>query len=149
MNNHRDKYRPAVDKRVLILLAGILWIGVGTLLLLYAYSWLKTSQSAGTFVCAGIGIAMALVIHHFAFLRIVDTNLQRILPMEGKKCIFSFMTWKSYILVAVMVTMGVLFRESSVPKHYLSVLFIGIGLSLILSSVRYLRIFIDQLRKGV
>ena len=26
--------------------------------------------------------------------------------MEGTKCVFSFITWKSYIIVAVMVAMG-------------------------------------------
>ncbi len=142
----RDKYKPAVDKRVLVLLAGFMWIGVGTMLLSYAFSWMDTSQGTSAFAFVGIGVVMALAIHHFGFLRIVDTNLRRILPMAGKKCIFSFMTWKSYIIVAVMVTMGVLLRQSSVPRPFLSVLYIGIGLSLILSSVRYLRVFIGQLR---
>jgi hypothetical protein len=68
--------------------------------------------------------------------------------MEGKKCVFSFMSWKSYILVAVMVTMGVMLRHSPIPKTYLSVLYIGIGLSLILSSVRYMRVFLSQLGKS-
>jgi hypothetical protein len=81
-------------------------------------------------------------------LKIVDNNLGRILPMEGKKCIFSFMTWKSYIIVAIMVTMGVLLRHSTIPKPYLSILYTGIGLSLMLSSVRYLRVLLSQLRKS-
>jgi len=92
-----------------------------------------------------VGIAAALAIHHFGFLKIVDKNLGRILPMEGKKCIFSFMTWKSYVIEAMMAIMGVLLRHSPIPKTYLSVLYIGIGLSLILSSVRYLRILLRQL----
>ncbi len=148
MKMQRDRYKPAVDKRVLVLLAGIMWIGVGIMLLSYAFSWLQSSQGTGAFVFSGLGVVMALVIHHFGFLRIVDTNLQRILPMVGKKCIFSFMTWKSYIIVAAMVTIGVLLRQYPVPKPYLSALYTGIGLSLILSSVRYLRVFISQLKNG-
>lgn len=147
MNNQRDRYKPAVDKRVLVLLAGIMWISVGTMLLSYAFAWLSAFQGTGAFMFAGIGVVMALVIHHFGFLKVVDTNLRRILPMKEKKCIFSFMTWESYIIVAVMVTMGVLFRHSSIPKPYLSILYTGIGLSLILSSMRYLRVFIGQLRR--
>jgi len=68
--------------------------------------------------------------------------------MEGKKCAFSFMTWKSYMIVAVMVTMGTLLRHSAIPKTYLSILYIGIGLSLILSSIRYLRVLLSQLKNS-
>jgi hypothetical protein len=57
------------------------------------------------------------------------------------------MTWKSYINVAVMVTMGALLRHSAIPKTYLSMLYIAIGLSLVLSSIRYLRVLLNQLRK--
>jgi hypothetical protein len=123
-----------------------MWIAVGTMLLVFAYFWLNASQFTSSLPFIGVGVGAALIIHHFGFLKIVDKNLGRILPMEGKKCLFSFMTWKSYIIVVVMVTMGTLLRHSPVPKTYLSILYIWIGLSLILSSIRYLRIFLIQLR---
>ena len=147
MSKRIDKIRPAVDKRALIFLSFLVWVVVGMMLLLYAYSWLKASQVNHSYIFAGLGFGAALVIHHFGFLKIVDKNLGRILPMEEKKCAFSFMTWKSYIIVAVMVTMGTVLRHSAIPKTYLSILYIGIGLSLILSSIRYLRVFLSQLKK--
>jgi hypothetical protein len=147
MRKNIDKIKPAVDKSALIFLSFFVWVVVGTGLLLFAYSWLKASQIRSSFLFAGVGAGAALVIHHFGFLKIVDKNLGRILPMEGKKCAFSFMTWKSYIIVAVMVTLGTLLRHSAIPKTYLSILYIGIGLSLILSSIRYLRILLSQLKK--
>ena len=142
-----DKIKPAVNKNALIFLSFFMWVVVGTLLLVFAYSWLKASQLNRSFLFVGLGVGAALVIHHFGFLKIVDKNLGRILPMEGKKCAFSFMTWKSYIIVAVMVTMGTWLRHSAIPKTYLSILYIGIGLSLILSSIRYLRVLLSQFRK--
>jgi hypothetical protein len=142
-----NKITPAVDKRILIFLAGFIWIGVGTMMLLLSYTWLKDGQVHGFWVFVLVGLIAALVIHHFGFLRIVDKNLGRILPMQGKKCIFSFMTWKSYVMVAVMVAMGGWLRHSSVPKPYLSVIYISIGMALILSSLRYLRVLFSQLRK--
>jgi hypothetical protein len=148
MRNKIDKIKPAVDKSALIFLSFFVWVVVGTLLLLFAYSWLKASQANRSFLFVGAGVGAALVIHHFGFLKIVDKNLGRILPMEGKKCAFSFMTWKSYIIVAAMVTMGTWLRHSAIPKTYLSILYIGIGLSLILSSMRYLRVLLGQLIKA-
>jgi hypothetical protein len=148
MNRKIAKIKPAVNKRVLLFLAGFMWFGVGTILLFLSFSWLKAFQVHGSFLVGGIGVAVALVVHHFGFLKIVDKNLSRILPMEGTKCIFSFITWKSYIIVAVMVAMGALLRYSPIPKPYLSMLYIGIGLALILSSVRYLRVLLSQIKKS-
>ncbi|RJP85189.1 MAG: hypothetical protein C4518_16310 [Desulfobacteraceae bacterium] len=143
-----SRVTPAVDKRILIFLAGVMWIGVGIMLLFRSYTWLHDAKVYAAWAFAAIGMAAALVIHHFGFLRIVDKNLGRILPMQGKKCIFSFMTWKSYLLVAGMALMGASLRHSSFPKPYLSILYIGIGMALILSSFRYLRILVSQLRKN-
>ena len=137
-------FKPSVDKRALILLSALVWIVVGTLFLMASFSWLSDPPATGWALFAGMGAAAALVIHHFGFLKVVDKNLGRILPMEGKRCLFSFMTWKSYIMVALMASMGAFLRSSPMPKPFLSAIYIGIGLSLILSSVRYVRVFLSQ-----
>ena len=135
-----QRYKPAVKKHVLLWLAGILWIGVGVMLLSFAYSWLSVNQGGNNLVFVSIGTLAALLIHHLGFLKVVDKNLGRILPMEGKRCAFSFMSWKSYLLVVLMVAMGIGLRHSPIPKPYLAMVYIGIGLALILSSIRYLRV---------
>jgi hypothetical protein len=134
------KIRPAVGKRVLLYLAALMWICVGGMLLGFAYTWLCPLALHEALVRVGTGAAIALVIHHFGFLRVVDRNLARIMPMEGKRCLFSFMSWKSYLVVASMAAMGMALRHSSVPKPLLSVVYTAIGLALVLSSFRYLRV---------
>lgn len=135
------RFKPGVNKRCLMLLAGAMWMAVGIMLCNLAYRWLSDSkESAAIFYIPGI--IAALVIHHMGFLRIVDRNLDRIRPMSGRRCIFSFMPWRSYLLIAVMMTLGIVLKNSSVPRNYLSVIYIAIGLSLALSSIRYFRYFI-------
>ena len=148
MNRILAKIKPAVSKHVLLLLAGLMWLSVGVMLLYLSYTWLHASRGYDTYVFGGIGVVIALVVHHFGFLKIVDKNLGRILPMEGTRCVFSFLTWKSYILVAAMVAMGAVLRHSALPKPYLSIIYTGIGLALLLSSIRYLRILLGQIRKN-
>ena len=141
-----DKFNPAVSKSVLLFLAGFVWIIAGTILLYNSYLWLssKTGYTALPFI--SFGILFALLIHHLGFLKIVDKNLKRILLMNEKKCIFSFITWKSYITIAIMITGGTLLRHSEIPKLYLAIIYIGIGLALILSSIRYMRFFKQSLQ---
>ena len=136
------RLKPAVSRRTLLLLAGLIWFGVGTMLLSFAAGWLRDGRSAHVLLLVVSGVIAALLIHHFGFLRVVDKNLGRILPMEGKRCVFSFMSWKSYLVVALMMAMGIGLRHSSIPKPYLAVLYIGIGLALVLSSIRYLRVLL-------
>ena len=138
-NPEIEKWKPGVNKSILLLIAGIIWIGIGIMLDSMSLSWLRAEKLDSALLASVGGFVCALVIHHFGFLRIVDGNLGRILPMEGKRCVFSFMPWKSYLLIVMMILMGFLLRLSPIPKLYLAVLYSGIGTALILSSVRYLR----------
>ncbi len=145
-NKDIEKWKPGVPKSALLFLAGILWVLVGIMLNSLAYSWLRIERVEHVLLASGVGFFCSLIIHHFGFLRIVDRNLDRILPMEGKRCIFSFMPLKSYFLIIVMVLTGMLLRHSHFPKFYLSILYIGIGTALFLSSIRYLRYLILTLK---
>ena len=144
----QNAFKPAVTKSVLLLLAGTAWLCVGTFLLSLARSWLSNETGASQLFLGGLGVTMALLVHHFGFLRIVDKNIARILPMVDKKCLFSFITWKSYLLISGMIAMGTLLRHSPLPKPFLAVPYTAIGLALILSSLRYFRVFIKQVRKA-
>lgn len=135
------KFTPLADKRILVFIAGTMWCGVGIMLIHYAVIWLMQFKVSDQAVFYSAGFLAAMPIHHFGFLKIADKNLKRLLPLKEKRCIFSFMTWKSYIIVLVMVLMGVALRHSSLPKHYLSILYNGIGLALFLSGIRYFRFF--------
>lgn len=137
------RFRPSADKTVLLFVAALMWLGVGFFLLSKAYAWLHPAIGHAM-PPAVVGALGALAIHHFGFLRVVDKNLARILPMEGKRCLFSFLSWKSYLMVMVMIAMGIALRHSPIPRPYLAVLYIAIGLALILSSIRYLRVLIQQ-----
>lgn len=132
------RMKPAVGKSALLFAAAVVWIAAGAILMSFAYNWLHR-VTAHAFLFTGLGVLLALAIHHFGFLRVVDKNLARILPIEGKRCLFSFMSWKSYVLVVIMMGMGVTLRHSAIPKSYLAVVYIGIGLALVLSSGRYLK----------
>ena len=144
-----DKYKPAVTKNFLLLIAGVAWECVGVLLLIKAISWLHKASGINIYTYTLAGILLALFVHHFGFLRIVDKNLNRILQMDLKKrCFFSFIPSRSYLIIIIMIIMGALLRHSIIPKYDLAVLYIGIGLALILSSVRYIRVFYREVLKN-
>lgn len=140
--------RPGVKKPYLLFLSGIMWFAVGIMLNSFAYHWLVAYGKTDCYIYGFIGFFAALIIHHFGFLKVADKNLGRISLLKDKSCVFSFMSWKSYLIVMVMVTIGIGLRHSSIPKQYLSMLYIGIGLALLLSSIRYFRVLITELIKN-
>ena len=134
-----DKLNPAVGKPVLKLLAGSLWLGTGIMLSILGIKWILESVHEYSVYFGIAGLAASLVIHYFGFSKIVDKNIYRINLLEKKYCLFGFMTWKSYLIILVMMTLGITLRHSSIPREWLSIVYIGIGTALILSSLRYFR----------
>lgn len=133
------KYTPSVPKYYLLLFSGLMWMFVGIILNRLAYQWLIQDSLTKSLIFASSGLILGLVINLFGFSRVAVTNIKRIAEKPGKSCAFSFLSWKSYILVAFMMTLGITLRNSEIPKTYLSILYIGIGTGLFLSSFAYFK----------
>ncbi|NOY52789.1 MAG: hypothetical protein GXP58_04125 [Deltaproteobacteria bacterium] len=136
-----ERYKPAADRRTLLLISGFIWSGVGIMLVSFALVWLSARGGTAAYLLGGSGLVLSWFIHHFGLTRIVNRNLGRILPVRDKRCLFSFQPWKSYIIILIMIAMGVTLRHSSFPKPYLAVIYMAMGAALILSSTRYWKHF--------
>ena len=138
MTRFKEKYKPAIPRRMLPVIAGAMWWFVGIMLTVMALRWLW-DYNGDVLHFFFSGIIAALVIHHFGFLRLADRNLERISRLPARSCVFSFISWKSYFLIAIMISLGIILRHSTIPREYLSVIYMGIGLALFLSGIRYFR----------
>ena len=141
MNQNIKKYKPAVNKIVLYILAGLTWNIVGIMLMKMAYKWLFFGDiiPRNRLMALLIGVFSGILIAMLGFGKIADKNILRIKKMEGKRCIFSFIAWKSYFLIIFMIILGISLRHSSIPKLYLAILYIGIGLGLFLAGFKYFK----------
>lgn len=131
------KFTPLAGRKTLILLAGVMWVCVGIMLMTMSYNWLSVLSSQQMLMFFSAGFVIAMPVHHMGFIKIVNKNLNRLLPISGKRCLFSFITWKSYLIIIIMMSMGMALRHSALPKQYLSIIYTGIGLALFLSGTKY------------
>lgn len=136
--SEKERCKPSVPKRILPLIAGAMWCGVGIMLSVKALGWLS-GYSGNAFLFAVAGITFALLMRHFSFLKIADRNLDRIAQLPDRPCAFSFISSKSWLLVIFMITLGISLRHSPMPKEYLAVIYLGIGMGLLLAGMRYFR----------
>jgi len=132
------KLKPRVYKRYLFFIAAFVWTFAGGMLLFKGISlfdnikdffWLKMS----------ISITGGLLFYFLMFLKISGKHTKRILNLkEEYPWMFSFFGIKSYILMAIMITSGILLRKSGlVSQEHLSLFYILMGIPLLLSSIRF------------
>jgi hypothetical protein len=134
MNIKRFEF--AVDRKTLIFLSGFVWSVVGIMLCRLAAGWLNAiGGDAGPFIVSGV--LLAILIHHFGFLKLVYKNTERISSLESKTSIFAFQERKSYIIILIMICLGIILRHSPIPKQWLAVIYLGFGGAMILSSIKY------------
>jgi hypothetical protein len=139
-----SKWIPATRKIWLHFTAGIMWSGVGIMLIAFAASWLRLVNSWVVILPLLAGLLLAAAIYFFGFSKMAAKNVQRIIKIPKERvCLFAFQKWTSYPLVLVMVVMGIYLRHySPIPKPYLAILYIGLGASLFVSSFQYYAQFI-------
>lgn len=131
-----------VRQEILILLSGLIWSIIGVLLNFMAIRWLIYFESFEKIITVSVGLILGASISYFGFIKMVKINTDRISKYEGKACVFAFQSWKSYAIFAVMVTMGFFMRSTGViPKLILTPIYMGIGLALFISSIKYYRIY--------
>jgi hypothetical protein len=135
-------YSPAVPKRWLLLIAGGMWSGVSIMLLNYALTWLTHPLTTINIFLGILGVGLSIWANKVQFSHLAKKNIDRIAVMNDKVCLFAFQAWKGYLIIAIMITGGILLRHSAIPKPYLAVVYATIGGALLQASVHYyLRFF--------
>jgi hypothetical protein len=131
------RYKPGVSKAWLIALAGVLWSLVGLMLCRLAFQWLSVSHRGSAEFLGIAGLLGAFLAYRYCFSRIAWKNIRRLCLVKEKTCLFAFQGWRSYILIGFMMTFGLVFRNSVIPKPYLATVYTTIGGALMLSSLHY------------
>jgi hypothetical protein len=128
-----------VDSRWLFAIAGVIWTGVGILLLAYAVQWLAPESVPVELELIVAGVAVAVVFVRFVFHGIVRKNIDRIEAGPQRASAFAFQGWKSYLVTVFMIGLGITLRHSAIPKAWLAPIYLGIGIALLATSLLYHR----------
>lgn len=141
MNDFLHKFKPAANKMWLQLTAGLMWSGVGVMLITFSTRWLILVDWSTLLLILLVGSALGAGIYLFGFSTLARKNILRIDSLnEQRICIFAFQEWRTYPLVVFMVFLGIYLRMySGIPKPLLAILYLGIGISLFVSSILYYR----------
>jgi len=148
----RKLLKPAVPRFWLLLIAGLMWSGVGVLMCEIAYHWLTEIRRGRAFFIGALGLLLALTVYRLGFSRIACKNIERISHAPDSTCVFAFQPWRGYLIVVVMITIGITIRHSAIPRQILAILYSTIGGALFLASLlyygRFWRLITNRRRDG-
>ena len=133
------RFKPGVSKYWLLTLAGLMWSAVGVLLCRRAYGWFAAIPGDGAIPLELFGGLLAVTAYRFGFSKIAKKNTERLCKLKERTCVFAFQTWRSYLLVGLMMVLSAFLRRSPIPNIYLALLYTTIGGALFLSSFSYYR----------
>ena len=138
---------PKVHKKILIIIAGVLWTGVGIMLIRIAFNWLIKYSGVNIIGILSAGVLAGILISKFAFNTIAEKNINRIKQYDKKICLFAFQNLRSYLLIIIMICFGIFLKSVSfIPDKLLSLIYISIGSGLFIASYRYLIALIECLK---
>ena len=126
-----SKLRPNASSTVHLVAAASLWTVVGLSLILRGTVWLIAIDRLWIIVP---GLVVGTLKSFLVLDRSAKKNITRILSSRDGKCIGGMFSLQTWLLVLVMMTSGIILRNSSLPKEFLGLFYVAIGWALVFSS---------------
>ena len=132
------KYKPSVSKQNLLIIAGMAWTTAGGILAGRGLNYLVEHSHYLGWRLAG-GLFFGGLFYLLLFAKISRKHILRIRGLAiPYPCAFSFFNLRSYIMMAVMITSGILMRRFDViNKEWLYNFYVTMGVPLLISASRF------------
>lgn len=144
-----QKYKPSVSGHTLLIIAGLAWTTAGVILLGRGLAYLIVNSDMVVLRVAG-GILSGLIFYLLFFAEISGKHIQRIRGLNiPYPCAFSFFNFRSYLMMAIMISGGIFLRKLDIINRvWLYTFFITMGVPLLISAARFFYAWITNKSSG-
>lgn len=133
MSNRFMSFKPGATRRTQLLVAAVLWTGLGLLLLMRGIGYLETINGPLT-VATVLGGSFAGCLKSYFILDTAAHRLrERIRGFDDDTCLGAVYSIKTWLMVLAMASMGALLRISALPGIFICLILFAVGSSLLLS----------------
>ena len=123
--------KPGVNRRVHLFAAPLLWTVVGGLLIFRGWTWMGPGRGRWL-------VLLALVIGTLKSLFILDRTARRtvarIVQLRDGACLGAVYSWKTWLLVILMMGSGIVLRRFFTPGAAVGTIYVAVGWALFFSS---------------
>jgi hypothetical protein len=133
---HPDKQnltrlKPGVNRAVHLFAAPLLWTVIGSLLIIRGAGYIGYGQG---WWYIGLALTAGTAKSVFILDRTARRGVKRIVSMSDGTCLGAVYSWKTWMLVGLMIASGILLRTFVDPGAGIGTLYVAIGWALLLSS---------------
>lgn len=142
-----ERWHIMVKKRYLLLIASLVWLFAGIKVLNLGLEAYKTNFSALNVL---LSIAVFIAFWFMVFARLVNKHTARIKAyQEEKRYFWNFFDLKSFIIMAIMMTGGILIRKYQLlDMNFIAFFYTGLGSALSLAGAKFMLNYYQFKRTG-
>lgn len=128
-----------------LLLAALAWSAVGSVLVILGIYWVHAagSDTGYLMLAAALGVAKS----RYVLDKTARRATARICERGDGKCVGSFFSYKSWLLVIVMAGAGRVLRSGVISRLLLGFIYVAVGSALLLSSRIFWQAYLRQAKK--
>lgn len=131
-----------VKRNTLLLIAGLVWMAAGAnILRIGVVEW--SGHWHWPLVESLVAVVVFSLFFRFVFFKMVDKHSRRIRGYQAEQIpVYRFFDGKSYLIMACMITFGVVLRASHLmPSLFIGVFYTGLGASLVGAGIFFIARF--------
>ncbi|MFU8855527.1 MAG: hypothetical protein ACNA8S_00830 [Deferrisomatales bacterium] len=129
-----QRWKPAARARTQVLLAAVLWTGVGGGLAAAGIRWSLLAPALWPAAILAVALPLGLLKGRLALDRTAARIASRIARRGDGTCLGGFLSWKTWLFVLAMVGLGGTLRGSDLPRAVLGLLYTAVGISMLWGS---------------
>jgi hypothetical protein len=131
MKGSLSSLKPGVNHRVHLFFAPFLWTGIGFLLIYRGWGYIGLSQQQWLVV---VGFVLGTLKSLLIMDRTARRGVERIVRLRDGSCLGAVYSWKTWLLVGLMMASGILIRKWTEPGRLIGTLYVAVGWALLFSS---------------
>lgn len=120
---------PRASARVQLVLAAFVWCVGASILGVRGIVYLSRSHWAAWLVA--FALVLGVVKGHLILDRVARKAVVRIRLRGRERCLFGFFSWKSWLLIVVMMGGGIVLRNSGMRPEVLGVIYVAVATALL------------------
>ncbi len=125
-----NRLKPGANRGVHLFAAPLLWTGVGSMLMVRGWGWVGPGRHWYVLLALVLGTIKSLAILD----RSARRGIERMVHLRDGTCLGAVYSWKTWLLVALMIGSGILLRTFYTPGVAIGVLYLAVGWGLLFSS---------------
>lgn len=135
MTDWQHRFKPTASARMQILTAAAMWTLVGAGLLTVGIRWSRLANVTEWIVVLAVAATVGLLKGRFVLRKSARRIVSRILARGDGRCLGGFISWRTWLMVGLMMAFGRALRHGLLPHPVVGFIYAAVGAGLLVGAI--------------